>query len=81
MAVTPYVVGQWVRGESFYGREVLIREILQGKRNCLWILGTRRIGQDVDPETARVSDDERAGARLLPGLLGFSGCGDAGRSR
>ena len=45
MAVTPYVVGQWVRSERFYGRQELISEILEGQRNCLWVLGTRRIGK------------------------------------
>lgn len=41
----PYVVGQWVRGEKFYGREKLIVEILDGPRNSSWVLGTRRIGK------------------------------------
>jgi hypothetical protein len=41
----PYVVGQWVRGERFYGRRGLIAEILHGNRNSLWVLGTRRIGK------------------------------------
>jgi hypothetical protein len=41
----PYVVGQWVRGERFYGRSELIEEILDGPRNTLWVLGTRRIGK------------------------------------
>lgn len=45
MAVTPYVVGQWVRGDSFYGRDELLHDILHGNRNCLWLLGTRRIGK------------------------------------
>jgi len=27
----PYVVGQWVRGERFYGRDHLITEILDGE--------------------------------------------------
>lgn len=45
MSVTPYVVGQWVRGESFYGRSELIHDILHGNRNCLWLLGTRRVGK------------------------------------
>jgi hypothetical protein len=39
------VVGQWVRGERFYGREDLIEEILRGPRNSIWVLGTRRIGK------------------------------------
>ena len=45
MPITPYVVGQWVREERFYGRTGLLEEILEGNRNCLWILGTRRIGK------------------------------------
>ncbi len=43
--MNPYVVGQWVRGERFYGRSALIEEILHGPRNSLWVLGTRRIGK------------------------------------
>ncbi|UCF69304.1 MAG: protein kinase [Acidobacteriota bacterium] len=45
MPPIPFVVGQWVRGEKFYGRSELIEEILDGPRNSLWLLGTRRIGK------------------------------------
>jgi len=45
VGANPYVVGQWVRGERFYGRSALIDEILNGPRNSLWVLGTRRIGK------------------------------------
>jgi hypothetical protein len=45
VSIQPYVVGQWVRGEKFYGRSALIDEILHGNRNLLWLLGTRRIGK------------------------------------
>ena len=41
----PYVIGQWVRGERFYGRKAAIHEVLVGNRNWLWLLGTRRIGK------------------------------------
>ncbi len=41
----PYVVGQWVRGYRFYGRRELLSEVLDGNRNWLWLLGTRRIGK------------------------------------
>jgi DNA-binding MarR family transcriptional regulator len=41
----PYVVGQWVRGEKFYGRNELITEILDGHRNSIWLLGARRVGK------------------------------------
>ena len=44
-SIIPYVVGQWVRGERFYGRQAHLREILEGPRESLWLLGTRRIGK------------------------------------
>ncbi len=45
MPAIPFVVGQWVRGDRFYGRAAQIKEILGGHRNCIWLLGTRRIGK------------------------------------
>ncbi len=41
----PYVVGQWVRGDRFYGRSAQIGEILRGGRDLVWLLGTRRVGK------------------------------------
>ena len=41
----PYTVGNWVRGERFYGREELLAEVLSGQRQALWLLGTRRSGK------------------------------------
>lgn len=45
MPAVPFVVGQWVRGDRFYGRAALIEEILEGPRNSVWLLGTRRVGK------------------------------------
>jgi len=45
MPAIPFVVGQWVRGDRFYGRSHQIEEILEGHRNSIWLLGTRRIGK------------------------------------
>ncbi|MFQ5651591.1 MAG: protein kinase [bacterium] len=41
----PFVAGSWVRGPSFFGREKIVREILDGERTCLWVAGTRRLGK------------------------------------
>jgi len=41
----PYAAGQWVRGERFYGRSAEIAEILDGPRNCVWLLGARAVGK------------------------------------
>lgn len=45
MPPIPYVVGQWVRGAKFYGRAAQLEEILDGPRNWIWLLGTRRLGK------------------------------------
>ncbi|TDI85597.1 MAG: hypothetical protein E2O79_01415, partial [Caldithrix sp.] len=41
----PFIAGNWVRGETFFGRNELLDEILEGRRNYLWIAGTRRFGK------------------------------------
>jgi hypothetical protein len=45
MQRNPFIAGSWVRGEDFFGRESLIREILEGERHAVWILGARRLGK------------------------------------
>jgi len=44
-ARNPFIVGSWVRGEDFIGRVSLIREILEGERHSIWVLGARRLGK------------------------------------
>ncbi|MDZ7268704.1 MAG: protein kinase [candidate division KSB1 bacterium] len=41
----PFVIGQWVRGEKFFGRAALIDELLHGPREAVWIAGLRRMGK------------------------------------
>ncbi len=41
----PFVAGNWVRGENFFGRKALLNEILEGARDYLWVAGTRRLGK------------------------------------
>ena len=43
--VGPLTATQLAQGEHFYGRTAHINEILDGPRDCLWLLGTRRIGK------------------------------------
>jgi len=44
-ARNPFIAGSWVRGDDFFGRGPLIREILDGERHSLWVLGARRLGK------------------------------------
>lgn len=41
----PFIAGSWVRGDNFFGRGALLRELLEGERDCLWVLGARRLGK------------------------------------
>jgi hypothetical protein len=41
----PFIAGSWVRGENFFGREGLLREILDGQRHSVWVAGARRLGK------------------------------------
>ncbi len=41
----PFIVGSFVRGEDFFGRQALVSEILEGERQSIWVLGARRLGK------------------------------------
>lgn len=41
----PYVIGQWVCGPKFHGREAEIAGLLGTPRRWLWLAGLRRIGK------------------------------------
>ena len=69
----PYVVGQWVRGDRFYGRRTQIAEILDGNRNCLWLLGTRRIGKTSLLKQIEHIADTSGDRRYFPIFWDFQG--------
>jgi predicted transcriptional regulator len=41
----PFIAGSWVRADNFFGREALLREILEGQRHSVWVAGARRLGK------------------------------------
>ena len=41
----PFIAGSWVRGDNFFGRADILREILDGARDSLWVVGARRLGK------------------------------------
>jgi hypothetical protein len=44
-AAVPFVIGQWVCGPRFYGREAEIAALRGSPRCWLWVAGLRRIGK------------------------------------
>ncbi|MEM8963711.1 MAG: ATP-binding protein, partial [Acidobacteriota bacterium] len=45
MKRSPYVIGQWVRDERFYGRCDLLDELAEARSGSFWLAGLRRIGK------------------------------------
>jgi serine/threonine protein kinase len=43
--MNPFVAGSWVRGELFHGRKEILKNVLEGNRHALWLLGMRRVGK------------------------------------
>ncbi len=62
----PFVIGQWVRGEKFFGREEIIAELLQGPRHAVWVAALRRMGKTslLREMEQRIRNDPHA--NLLP---------------
>jgi len=75
LPMIPFVVGQWVRGDRFYGRRAQIREILEGHRNCIWLLGTRRIGKTSLLKQIEHIADTSLDHRYFPIFWDFQGAG------
>jgi hypothetical protein len=71
--IIPFVVGQWVRGHHFYGRASQIAEILDGPRNCIWLLGTRRIGKTSLLKQIEFIAETSRDSRYLPIFWDFQG--------
>lgn len=76
--VIPFVVGQWVRGDRFYGRTNQIAEILAGPRNCIWLLGTRRIGKTSLLKQIEYLADSARDRRYFPLFWDFQGASTPG---
>src|SRR5574341_498363 len=77
----PFVVGQWVRGEKFFGREDIITELLEGPRQAIWVAGLRRMGKTslLREIERRVSQNPTTG--FLPLYWDLEGSADDGTLR
>lgn len=76
IAQNPFVVGQWVRGENFFGREEIIAELLQSPRRTVWVAALRRMGKTslLREMERRVQQDEAT--PFLPLYWGCEGATD-----
>ncbi|HRK82399.1 MAG TPA: TIR domain-containing protein [Saprospiraceae bacterium] len=57
----PYIVGPWVSGTNFYGREAIIEDLLDENHKCIYLIGNRRIGKTsllhkIEEEVQKISE-------------------------
>lgn len=72
----PYVVGRWVRGEHYYGRERLLRHLLSASDSALWVVGTRRMGKTSLLRQLELITEDTDSA-FLPLFWDLQGCENA----
>ncbi len=76
MSPSPFVVGQWVRGESFYGRDAELAETMEDMSDAVWVLGSRRIGKTSFLRQLEHLARQRPGLPYLPLFWNLEGATD-----
>ncbi len=74
----PYVVGQWVRGDRFYGRLAQLRDVLEGERDRIWVVGMRRVGKTSLLRQLELLASEGPGGRFVPVVWDLQGSDEPG---
>jgi hypothetical protein len=73
----PFIAGSWVRGDNFFGRSGIMREILEGERHSLWILGARRLGKTSLLKELEHRVQQSSQTPFVPLYWDLQGSGDA----
>jgi hypothetical protein len=73
----PFIAGSWVRGDNFFGRSGILREILEGERHSLWILGARRLGKTSLLKELEHRVQQSSQTPFVPLYWDLQGSGDA----
>jgi hypothetical protein len=73
----PFIAGSWVRGDNFFGRSGILREILEGERHSLWILGARRLGKTSLLKELEHRIQQSSQTPFVPLYWDLQGSGDA----
>jgi hypothetical protein len=72
----PFIAGSWVRGDNFFGRTALLRELLEGDRHSLWVLGARRLGKTSLLKQAEYQVQRSRETPFVPLYWDLQGSGD-----
>lgn len=73
----PFIAGSWVRGDNFFGRGAVLREILEGERHALWIVGPRRLGKTSLLKELELRAQQNAQTAFVPLYWDLQGSTDA----
>jgi hypothetical protein len=73
----PFIAGSWVRGDNFFGRGGILRSILEGERDSLWVVGARRLGKTSLLKQLEWSVQQSAQTPYVPLYWDLQGSADA----
>jgi hypothetical protein len=73
----PFIAGSWVRAANFFGRGPLLRDILEGERDTLWLVGARRLGKTSLLKELEYRVQQSAQTPFVPLYWDLQGSGDA----
>jgi hypothetical protein len=73
----PFIAGSWVRGENFFGRAGILREILEGERHSVWVVGARRLGKTSVLKELEWRTQQSSQTPFAPLYWDLQGSGDA----
>lgn len=77
MLRNPFIAGSWVRGDNFFGRRDVLREVLEGQRHALWVVGPRRLGKTSLLKQLEHATQNSAQSPFVPLYWDLQGSADA----
>lgn len=73
----PFIAGSWVRGDNFFGRGSILRDVLEGERDSLWVVGARRLGKTSLLKELEHRVQQSSQTPFVPLYWDLQGSGDA----
>jgi len=73
----PVIAGSWVRGDNFFGRADLLRDILEGESDSIWVAGARRLGKTSVLKQLEYRVQQSAQTPFVPLYWDLQGSADA----
>jgi hypothetical protein len=73
----PFIAGSWVRADNFFGRSGILREVTDGERDSLWVVGARRLGKTSLLKELEYRVQQSSQSPFVPLYWDLQGSGDA----